>query len=76
MSLETPRAGGNRPPTKRLPELKIASLGDYHPHRACYLCGALDSEAELHEITVRMTMARGMACKDVVSCLARRREAA
>jgi hypothetical protein len=76
MPQQTPNAGGNRRPTKQLPELKIAAIGDYHSDGVCALCGLLASEAPLKRTVLAMTRAEAMRCVDVVACCRRIREQA
>jgi hypothetical protein len=75
MSRQTPKGRANGPSAKRLSELRIAPLGDYHPADRCAWCGLLSSESELVELTMLLTHARGLQCVDRIACLRRRRGA-
>jgi hypothetical protein len=55
--------------------LKPIALGGLHPVDRCFLCGRLDSEAELRETLAVYTQAAALICTDVVACLRSRREA-
>jgi hypothetical protein len=76
MSPDTPRAGGNRPPTKPLSAaLTIAPVGSYHPDGICAWCSALSSEAALHVVVLIATRAEAVVCVDRIACMRRARGA-
>jgi hypothetical protein len=50
-----PKAACQPPSAQPSDAVRVARLGEYHPDDRCWLCGALDTEAELSETTVRMS---------------------